>query len=80
MPAPPIPQPLCDGVLDEAINEALNGSDSRDVQELDLSFRRIAKIENLVCLESLVVLKLSNNRVSSLPTYRRFPDTLYKVI
>ena len=67
MPAPPIPEPLSDAVLDdEVIMECLGAQNiERDiVDELDISFRRIKCIENLVCFDKLLVLRLSNNRIS----------------
>ena len=33
------------------------------IETLDLSFRRVASIENIVCFDSLVTLSLSNNRI-----------------
>jgi Leucine-rich repeat (LRR) protein len=70
MPCPPIPQPNSDDVIDEAmINDALaatGGGAWPEAETLDLSFRRVAKIENLVCFDRLTSLSLSNNRINEI--------------
>jgi len=70
MPCPPIPQPDSDDAIDEVmINDALaatGGGAWPDAETLDLSFRRLAKIENLVCFDRLTSLSLSNNRISQI--------------
>lgn len=67
MPCPPIPQPNSDDAIDEAmIKDALdlNGTvEWSNAESLDLSFRRIAVIENIVCFNKLTTLSLTNNRI-----------------
>ena len=66
MPAPPVPAPLADDVLDdEMLAEVLgDSSDFSGATDLCLSFRKIRHIENLQCLNKLVKLNLSNNRLT----------------
>lgn len=47
------------------INDALNsnGGDWSAETQLDLSYRKIAVVENIVCFNSLTTLSLSNNRI-----------------
>ena len=67
MPCPPIPQPNSDDAIDEAmIKDALESNGAVEwslAESLDLSFRRIAVIENIVCFGKLQTLSLSNNRI-----------------
>lgn len=45
------------------IQDSLGEIDWANAETLDLSFRRVAKIENIVCFDKLASLSLSNNRI-----------------
>lgn len=48
------------------IEDALGGQPWQTAENLDLSFRRVARIENIVCLDKLLTLSLSNNRIKEI--------------